>query len=69
MEIIASEMTSLTNEELFVFDGGVDWDDLATAAWIAGGTGLCLGGPVCKAAGFVCCCFAAGYYIGKGIAG
>lgn len=69
MEIVTSEMSLLTNEELFAIDGGVDWDSIATAAWIVGGACLCLGGPGVKAAGLICCAFAAGYYIAKGIAG
>lgn len=69
MEFVASEMTVMTSEELFSIDGGVNWDSIANFAWIAGGTLLCIGGPICKTAGLICCCYAGGYYLGQGIAG
>lgn len=59
---------NLDNGELQEICGGTDWEALANAAWIVGGTAMSVPG-VGHAVGLICCGFAAGYYIGKGISG
>lgn len=61
-------LQTLSEAELYYVMGGTDWDSIATAAWIVGGTAMCIPGAG-HAVGLICCGFAAGYYLGKGVSG
>lgn len=62
------ELITLSDEEMMLVDGGIDWESVANFAWIVGGACTTIPVPGARIATVLCSCFAGGYYLGKALA-